>query len=364
MTDRTRRWGYVAALALASVCGHASGQDLASKVSAADESGTGPAVHWQGGWFRQDQDEEGVSLADASWIWFPEGDAASVGPVGTRYFRRKIDVPQDRKITSAQIAMTADNGFELFLNSRRVGRGDNFHTVYTFDLSRRLRPGTNTLAVAAVNGGEAPNPAGLIGSLRIEFNEGAPMTIPTDAEWRAADKLSPGWEKPDFDDSSWPAAQALGPNGIAPWGTKKAEPAADVYAAFRGAFELPHDAEVTIKIIGAHWFQTWLDERSLTEGPARFPPSHPEYEILKRNLKAGKHLVTALVHDEGVSTRMLQADVIPPFFLCEATIEGRPVDVRWKCARLRGYIASGVRMSPQFAWIEWVDTRANPAGWR
>src|SRR3990172_6931957 len=139
---------------------------------------------------------------------------------------------------------------------------------------------------------------------------------------------------------------------------------ADAYAAFRGAFELPHDAEVTIRIIGAHWFQADLDGAFLTEGPARFPLSHPEYETLQRELKAGKHVITAMVHDEGVSTRMLRAAVIPPFLLCEVTIEGSPVEVRWKCARLPGYLASGVRMSPQFAWIEWVDTRANPAGWQ
>ncbi|MFC1597859.1 hypothetical protein ACFL5Q_08020, partial [Planctomycetota bacterium] len=185
-----------------------------------------------------------------------------------------------------------------------------------------------------------------------------------DNGWRASDHPLSDWHQPDFDDSSWPAAQELGPNGMAPWGVKRAEPATDVYAAFRGAFELDANAEVTVKIIGAHWFQARLDERFLTEGPARFPISHPEYEIIRRRLQAGPHVIAAVVHDEGVSTRMLRSDLIDPFLLCKVSVEGRPVDVRWRCRRLPGYLASGVRMSPQFGWIEWVDSRANPTGWQ
>ncbi len=42
----------------------------------------------------------------------------------------------------------------------------------------------------------------------------------------------------------------------------------------------------------------------------------------------------------------------------------RSVPISWKALPLRGYIASGQRVSPQFAWMEWVDTRLNPHEWQ
>ncbi len=351
MTTGSLPWRSVSLLLLALACGRATAQE------------PGPAVRWRGGWLPQNERPQRVTLAGAAWVWSAQGNPASAAPTGTRYFRRKIHLPADRTVTNARIALTADNGFELFVNGRRAGRGSRFDTVFSFNLTGRLHPGANTLAVAAVNTSQAPNPAGLIGRLKIEFERGDPIAIPTDRRWRTSDEPSPGWEGTDFDDSAWPAAGELGPNGMAPWGEVKAEPAADVYAAFRGAFQLPRDGQVTIKIIAAHWFQARLDGEFLTEGPARFPLTHPEYEVLPRTLKAGRHVISALVHDEGVSTRMLRADLIPPFLLCEVSTDGQPTDVQWKCRRLPGYIASGVRISPQFAWIEWCDTRANPPHW-
>ena len=37
------------------------------------------------------------------------------------------------------------------------------------DIAPLTRPGKNLLAIFADNGGEAPNPAGLIGSISIQF---------------------------------------------------------------------------------------------------------------------------------------------------------------------------------------------------
>ena len=61
----------------------------------------------------------------------------------------------------------ADNSFELWVNGREAGRGENFHKLYPIDVTSLLRPGVNVLAVAATNGGDAPNPAGLVGILVI-----------------------------------------------------------------------------------------------------------------------------------------------------------------------------------------------------
>src|SRR5947207_2108051 len=139
--------------------------------------------------------------------------------------------------------------------------------------------------------------------------------------------------------------------------------APDSRVAFRGAFTLLRSCSVEFRVLGASWFTAWIDGEFLTEGPARFPSSHPEYELISRTLSAGKHVVAALVHHHGVETRMLRGD-IPPFFWCHALADGNVVEIEWKAAPLRAYKASGVRLSPQFAWIDWLDTRELPSNWQ
>src|SRR5207247_1458794 len=80
----------------------------------------------------------------------------------------------------------------------------------------------------------------------------------------------------------------------------------DSRVAFRGTFTLLRSCAVEFRVLGASWFTAWIDGEFLTEGPARFPPSHPEYEIISRTLGEGRHVVAALVHHHGVETRMLR----------------------------------------------------------
>ncbi|RPI48573.1 MAG: hypothetical protein EHM56_13500, partial [Chloroflexi bacterium] len=103
--------------------------------------------------------------AEARWIWYPEGVPSASAPVGTRLFRRVFDLDEGTAVESAWLVMTADNAFEVQVNDKPVGEGDNFKQTYAFDLKPLLRPGTNRLSVLARNGGETPNPAGLVGAL-------------------------------------------------------------------------------------------------------------------------------------------------------------------------------------------------------
>ena len=136
----------------------------------------------------------------------------------------------------------------------------------------------------------------------------------------------------------------------------------DSYAAFRGRFELSSDSQVEIRTLGSSWFVAWLDGEHFTEGPHRFERGHPEYEAKSIRLTAGSHVLAAQVHHVGADTRILQD--MPPFFLCELRVDGRLVDVEWKCHRLKGYESEVNRINPQLGWIEWCETADNPEGWR
>src|SRR5437868_7437005 len=70
----------------------------------------------------------------------------------------------------------------------------------------------------------------------------------------------------------------------------------DTHVAFRGSFSLLKSTVVQFNILGASWFTAWIDGEFLSEGPARFAPDYPEYEITRAVLPAGKHAVAALVH--------------------------------------------------------------------
>ena len=70
---------------------------------------------------------ESLSLpASARWIWHPEGSPAASAPVGTRLFRRTFAIEAVRRIESARLLMTADNAFQLRVNDKPAGEGDNF----------------------------------------------------------------------------------------------------------------------------------------------------------------------------------------------------------------------------------------------
>jgi hypothetical protein len=135
----------------------------------------------------------------------------------------------------------------------------------------------------------------------------------------------------------------------------------DLHAAFRGSFSLPVEALVEFQLSGASWYRIWIDGERLGEGPDRYAPEFPVYQQRFRTLSAGKHLIAVHLHSEGVDTRMLQG--IAPFLMCRVLEGGNPVAVDWKCRELGGYARQLRRVSAQFGWLEWADTRQQPEAW-
>jgi hypothetical protein len=174
------------------------------------------------------------SLTQARWIWHSEGNPVASAPVARRYFRHIVELDTGRKIESAQVAMTADNSFELWVNGQRIGTGDNFHQNYEFDVAAMLRPGANVLAVAADNGGDKPNPAGLIGCLMVQFADGGMLSVATDAKWQSATEASGDWMTDAASKVGWNSAMDLGGFAMAPWNKNpNARPAPELYPEYQ-----------------------------------------------------------------------------------------------------------------------------------
>jgi hypothetical protein len=177
--------------------------------------------------------DEPEALERASWIWHKEGNPATSAPVGKRFFRRIINLDAKARIQSARVTMTADNSFEMWVNGRRAGAGDNFHQAFVLDVASLLRPGTNIVAVAAENGGDTPNPAGLIGMLVLRYDNGQMLEMPTDRQWQSARSTNGNWLTASFSAGAWDLAMELGPYGMAPWGrTSQSAAEPDQYGDF------------------------------------------------------------------------------------------------------------------------------------
>ena len=178
---------------------------------------------WKGKWIGCDEPTKPDTAnplveAKAQWIWLPGEKAGQVAPLVTRYFRRTFDLPADRKVVHAELVLAADNQFATAVNGKHAGAGSNFHSGTIMDVTKSLRAGGNAVAAWAKNVGDSPNPAGLVGMLRVEFETGEPLVIPTDATWKVFNADVPRWTLFEFDDSNWQEAQVIGPIGCGPWG--------------------------------------------------------------------------------------------------------------------------------------------------
>ncbi len=156
-------------------------------------------------------------LSGTDWIWFSEGEPEKSAPLGERYFRRVFALPEDREIRRARILFTGDSECRAFVNGQDVGSRNNFKTTKDSDITFRLKPGKNVIALDGINRGKEPKAAGVIARIEINFDRGQPMILSTDEQWRSRDKEEGGWKEIDFDDSAWRAAKKLGPAGMDPW---------------------------------------------------------------------------------------------------------------------------------------------------
>jgi len=179
---------------------------------------------WKAEWIgfdasrRRDSEAQKLDLSPAQWIGYPGEKAGSAAPVGTRYFRKEFTVPTERELVSATCAVSADNSFKMFLNGRRIRNGNNFKEATASDVAEHLRPGKNVIAVEATNEGAAPNPAGVLAILVLRFQQGAPLAIVSDGQWRCADAAPADWADPGFNAEGWHNAEEIGAYGIEPWG--------------------------------------------------------------------------------------------------------------------------------------------------
>jgi hypothetical protein len=143
------------------------------------------------------------------------------------YFRRTFQMSSVP--ARATLYLVGPRQADIYLNGKKIGSDQlNLDSpidvrVYSTDVTHRLRAGKNVLAIDAMRGPDHGSGA----STRLELNwahgealaamiipalrgiQAAPLVM-SDADWKATMEAQPsGWQQPDFNDASWPAADDL-----------------------------------------------------------------------------------------------------------------------------------------------------------
>lgn len=181
--------------------------------------------------------DQAVRSGQPQWIWFTD-QAATKAPSGNCYFRKvfRLGTPE-----AGRIEIAADNLYELYVNGRLVGRGDNWKRLDVYDIQRYLVQGQNTIAVRAVN--DEPGPAGLVALVSVRQRGNTDVSHSTDGSWKVSIVEQPNWQQRNFDDSRWTPARVLGEFGrTSPW----SDDVQVAEGASSGRFKLPPNFSVRL----------------------------------------------------------------------------------------------------------------------
>ncbi|RIK72738.1 MAG: heme-binding protein, partial [Planctomycetota bacterium] len=152
---------------------------------------------------------------EAEWIWSPAHAQGDV-PVGDCYFRKSFEL---KAVEAAQVQVTADNQWELFVNGQPVAKGVDWRQMQIHDVTKLLRNGRNTVAIRATN--TEPGPAGLAARVIVKQTGDTYAGFSTDATWKTSVRQFQGWMLPQFNDADWVAAEVYGELGdTLPWGNE------------------------------------------------------------------------------------------------------------------------------------------------
>ncbi|MBM3498466.1 MAG: hypothetical protein FJX74_07315 [Armatimonadetes bacterium] len=142
----------------------------------------------------------------AKWLGF-SGDGE------VRHYRRTFEVAGP--VRTATLTVTADNGYEAFVNGELVGADGDWYKAETYDIAAKLRPGANVIGIRARNEGSF---GGMLCEAGIALQDGNLVRLVSDGDWRVSRDAPEGWPAAGFDDDAWGAPEVGSSPPVAPWG--------------------------------------------------------------------------------------------------------------------------------------------------
>ncbi|HCG25357.1 MAG TPA: hypothetical protein DE060_18210 [Lentisphaeria bacterium] len=137
----------------------------------------------------------------ASWIW--SGNTSE--PEAHRYFVTHFEADPDQ-LSKVVFQGASDDRGTVYLNGKAAVKINGWAIpAVNENLKSLLVKGKNTLAVDAFNVGGG---SGFLGELNLVGKDGNVTSIASGTDWKASERLTPGWNQPGFDVSGWTSATA------------------------------------------------------------------------------------------------------------------------------------------------------------
>ena len=141
----------------------------------------------------------------AKRIWHPEikFDRNVLPEPGKRHFRKSFTLP-NKPVHGARAIISVDHAYTFYLNGVKIAEGADWKTVKKLNVTEFLESGNNIIAIEGVNEGSIANPAGILFSMKVEYDTGKVIQIDSDTSWKSSVN-APGedWITFAFDDSTW-----------------------------------------------------------------------------------------------------------------------------------------------------------------
>ena len=255
-----------------------------------------PSDHpWKAHWLTPQQSAS-LNLEGAQWIWADENgvDPTTNAPAGKRFFVKKFTLAESDQIEQATGLISADNQFQLVVNGKVAGQGQNWQQPTTVDFTSLLKTGENVLVIEAANdaGSGAINAAGAIGKFFLKAKNGAERTWSTNGEWQA-----------QLADQSHAAVRIIGGFGVGPWVGMQVPgqgSPSNLWTCWRKSFDLkkvPQKAPTRIAVDSKYWL--WINGKIVVRegGVKRGPnPQDTYFDLidLAPYLKIGRNQIALL----------------------------------------------------------------------
>lgn len=164
-----------------------------------------------------------LTFDGAAWMWLAEGEL----PGQDRAFRLARTAPEGASATLAEVLVTADDAFTLWVDGTEVGatepaeNGWQASRFYETELS-------GTATVVAVRGtNDAVSAGAVLAVVRLTYSDGTTATLTSGSAWKAATTFEADFARPDLDDSGWDQAAEIAAYGAGPWGRGVRPPTRD-----------------------------------------------------------------------------------------------------------------------------------------
>lgn len=147
--------------------------------------------------------------SSSHWIWTTE---AAPPVAGERFFRRVFAL--GRTPAKAMLTISCDSQYEVYLNGKLAGAGNEWRLPGVFDVAPLLVRGTNVIAVKGSK--DSPGVAGLI----LDLDGGSEFHLVSDKNWSWYKTEVGGWMQSSFDAIGWKPCAEIGRSDAAPWNLK------------------------------------------------------------------------------------------------------------------------------------------------